>query len=300
MGIENLGYVRLQATDPGGWAAFAENVLGFGIADHEDGKGSKYLRMDDTPFRYIIEQGSEDRLVSSGLQLASGEAFNEQIAKLEAAGVTVEKGSEEEAARRAVTEFASCHDPSGNLVEIYHGRHAGPPFTPNQNIERFVTGEMGLGHMVIPAPENQATEEFYTSLLGFGVSDDLTLPPPAEGAPDQRILFMHADNPRHHTIGLYNFPSPVGVIHLMVEVGTIDEVGYCMDRVKEAGLHIFASLGRHSNDEMVSFYFFAPGGIGIEVGYDGKQVADWSQFTPTKTTSGDHWGHVYDFPHTGG
>ena len=107
---------------------------------------------------------------------------------------------------------------------------------------------------------------------------------------------MHADNPRHHTLGLYNFPNPTGIIHVMAEVGSIDEVGACMDRVKKAGLHIFASLGRHENDEMISFYFFAPGGIGFEVGYDGKQVEDWSQFTPTQSTLGDIWGHEYDFP----
>jgi 3,4-dihydroxy-9,10-secoandrosta-1,3,5(10)-triene-9,17-dione 4,5-dioxygenase len=82
----------------------------------------------------------------------------------------------------------------------------------------------------------------------------------------------------------------------MAEMGSMDEVGYCMDRVKAAGLHIFASLGRHANDEMVSFYFFAPGGIGFEVGYDGKQVKDWSKFKPTKSKIGDLWGHEYDFP----
>ena len=136
-------------------------------------------------------------------------------------------------------------------------------------------------------------------MMGFGVSDDLTLPAFAPGMPKQRIYFMHADNPRHHTLGLYNFPNPTGVIHLMAEMNTIDEVGMCMDRVKEAGLHIFASLGRHANDEMISFYFFAPGGIGFEVGYEGKQIKDWSKFKPTKSKIGDLWGHEYDFPVVG-
>jgi 3,4-dihydroxy-9,10-secoandrosta-1,3,5(10)-triene-9,17-dione 4,5-dioxygenase len=299
MGIENLGYVRMQMTDPQAWADFAVDILGFGVAEHDDGNGSKYLRMDDAPFRYIVEQGDEDKFVASGLQLSSAEAYAALVEKLQAAGVQVETGSDDEANRRAVTAFSSCYDPSGNLAEFYHGRHDGMPFTPNHNIKAFITGEMGLGHLVIPAPENEATEAFYTSLFDFGISDDLTLPPPAEGAPNQRVLFMHADNPRHHTLGLYNFPSPTGLIHLMIEVGSIDEVGYCMDRVKKAGLHIFSDLGRHSNDEMVSFYFFAPGGMGLEYGFDGKQVADWSQYTPTKTTSGDYWGHEYDFPQIG-
>ena len=139
--------------------------------------------MDDAPFRYIVEQGDEDKFVASGLQLSSAEAYAALVEKLQAAGVQVETGSDDEANRRAVTAFSSCYDPSGNLVEFYHGRHDGMPFNPNHNIKAFITGEMGLGHLVIPAPENEATEAFYTSLFDFGISDDLTLPPPAEGAP---------------------------------------------------------------------------------------------------------------------
>ncbi len=296
MGIMNLGYIRLQMNNPEAWAEFAQTVLGFKAAVSDDGAGGKYLRMDDAPFRYIIEKGEDERFVAAGYEVVSQDAFNALITKLETNGVEVMRGSQEEARRRALKEFASCQDPSGNVVELFYGRDAGAAFVAGAGISGFKTGEMGLGHIVLPAPENEATARFYTELMGFGVSDDLTLPPFADGMPEQRILFMHADNPRHHTLGIYNFPSPTGVIHIMAEVNTIDEVGQCMDRVKQAGLHIFADLGRHANDEMVSFYFYAPGGIGIEVGYDGKQVKDWTNFAATKSTSGDLWGHEYDIP----
>jgi 3,4-dihydroxy-9,10-secoandrosta-1,3,5(10)-triene-9,17-dione 4,5-dioxygenase len=46
---------------------------------------------------------------------------------------------------------------------------------------------------------------------------------------------------------------------------------------------------------MVSFYFLAPGGIPMEVGFDGLQF-DWTDFEPTNSTVGDHWGHAYNFP----
>jgi len=269
--VANLGYVRLEMQDPAGWAKFAKDVLGFGAGRSRDRDGTKYLRMDKAPFRYMIEKGKGDQI-----------------------GVT--RGNDRDAKRRAVNGFASVMDPSGNLVEFYYGREKQSPFKAGHGIKEFKTGKMGLGHAVLPGPNMKDTIKFYTKTMGFSVSDDLSLPPPMEGLPQQRIYFMHADNPRHHTLGLYNFPNPTGLIHLMAEVGSMDEVGYCMDRVKAAGHHIFASLGRHSNDEMVSFYFFAPGGIGMEIGYDGKQVKDWSKFKPTKTTSGDYWGHEYDFP----
>lgn len=294
--VANLGYVRLEMQHPDAWAKFGVEILGFGKAKSRDRQGTRYLRMDKAPFRYMIEKGKTDRFAAAGYEMASQAAFVAQIKAFEKVKLAVTYGDDRDARRRAVKGFASVVDPSGNRVEFYYGRDKQEPFTPGHGIKEFKTGKMGLGHLVLPAPEMNSTIRFYKKLMGFAVSDDLRLPPPADGLPGQRVYFMHAENPRHHTLGLYNFPNPRGVIHLMAEVGSMDEVGYCMDRVKAAGLHIFTSLGRHSNDEMVSFYFFAPGGIGFEVGYDGRQVKDWSKFKPTKTTSGDYWGHEYDFP----
>ena len=151
---------------------------------------------------------------------------------------------------------------------------------------------MGLGHFVVPAPNIDETHAFYRDVLGFGQSDDLNLPAPAEGAPDMRIVFLHVDNPRHHSLALFNMPVPSGIVHLMFEVPSLDEVGACLDRVNGAELPLMATLGRHCNDNMVSFYVVAPGGIAVEYGYDGLQL-DWATFEPTKSTEADVWGHVY-------
>ena len=296
MSVENLGYAVLQMTDPKAWADCAKDVLGFGIGKSYGKADAHYLRMDDAPFRYMIVKGDNDRYLASGYDAGSKAGFDAQLSAFKEASVEVTMGSDEDAAQRAVTEVAFCQDPSGNNVEVYYGREPGSDFTPLHGIEEFKTGDMGLGHVVLPAPENEATIRFYEDVMGFGCSDDLTLPPFAPDFPDQRVYFMHANNPRHHTLALYNFPNPAGVVHLMAEVGSMDEVGHCMDRVKAAGLHILATLGRHSNDEMISFYFMAPGGIAFEVGYDGKTIEDWDAFTPTKSTEGDIWGHEYNFP----
>ena len=296
MSVANLGYAVLQMKDPDAWAEFAQDVLGFGKAKSYGKDGAAYLRMDEAPFRYMVVKGDNDRYLASGYDAGSKAAFDAQIKAFEAADIAICHGTDEDAAHRAVSSVVFCKDPSGNNVEVYYGRDEGEAFAPGHGIEEFKTGDMGLGHVVLPAPENQATIDFYQDIMGFGLSDDLTLPAFAPDFPDQRIYFMHANNPRHHTLALYNFPNPSGVIHLMAEVGDMDELGHSMDRVKAAGLHILATLGRHSNDEMISFYFMAPGGIAFEVGYDGKTIEDWSQFTPTKSTTGDIWGHEYNFP----
>ena len=53
-----------------------------------------------------------------------------------------------------------------------------------------------------------------------------------------------------------------------------------------------ATLGRHCNDNMFSFYVDGPGDVPMEIGCDGLQV-DWSDFEPTVSTVPDHWGHAY-------
>ena len=82
---------------------------------------------------------------------------------------------------------------------------------------------------------------------------------------------------------------------VILVVETLDEVGLALERVKQAGLPLLATLGRHVNDNMCSFYVLAPGGIAVEYGYDGLLV-DWDCHTPTVSTEGDLWGHEYAFP----
>ena len=106
---------------------------------------------------------------------------------------------------------------------------------------------------------------------------------------------MHANNPRQHSVALFGGPHPLGVVHIMVEAQTLDDVGATLDRAKKSGSHFLATLGRHVNDNMCSAYILAPGGIAVEYGYDGVLI-DWENYVPTVSVEGDLWGHEYNFP----
>ncbi len=293
MAVSSLGYISLVVTDLEQWRSFATGVIGLMPVGDPDTGDRLLLKMDDHPYRLSVVAGDEDRLACAGWEFSGAVDYEAAIARLEAAGVEVHRGDAEGAGQRCVTEYASATDPAGNPFELYHGRTAcRDDFKSPAGVSHFVTGAMGMGHLVVPAPNMDETHDFYTEALGFGDSDDLRLPPPAEGAPDQRIIFMHADNPRHHSLALYNFPVPSGIIHMIFEMPDIDQVGLCLDRAQAAGLPLMGTLGRHCNDRMLSFYGFGPGGIGVEVGCDGLQI-DWSTFTPTVSTQGDVWGHAY-------
>lgn len=292
--IAELGYVRLEIQDPSAWLRFGENILGFTGTTGDD--HSVRLRMDAAPWRYLVEPGNLNRFGAAGWVCRNEGDYRRLVAELQRAGALNHIGSASQAKQRAAAELAFATDPSGNSFEICHGRDTdSTPFVSPIADLQFITGNMGMGHVVLPASEFDATDAFYRDLLGFGISDELTLPPFAEGGPQQRIHFLHADNPRHHSLGLYNQPVPTGVVHIMVEVDSLDNVGRCLDRAKAVRRPMMASLGRHLNDGMVSFYMIAPGGIPIEYGYDGQQF-DWDQFQPTRSTQGDLWGHDFRLP----
>ena len=296
MTVAAIGYLRIAAQDTSAWMDFGTQVLGLMEAPREDAEGARFLRMDNHPFRFMVEPGEQDCMLAAGLEYRSKSDWQSVCGALSEAGHSVTAGSAEEAQRRCVSDYVSLQDPSGNTVELYYGRKLDyAPLNSPVGVKGFVTGDeytgdMGFGHAVLPAPDIEATIAFYTELIGLAVCDDLYPP-----IPDSRVVFMHADNPRQHSLALYNQPHPAGVVHIMVEVETLDEVGLGLDRVKKAGLPVLASLGRHVNDNMCSFYVLAPGGIAVEYGYDGLLV-DWDSYTPTVSTEGDLWGHEYSFP----
>jgi len=297
MSVSAVGYLRIASTDTAAWMEFGTGVLGLMDAQRADAAGARFLRMDDHPFRFMIEPGAADKLIAVGLEFPGAAPWQSTLDALAGAGHAITAGSAAEAQRRCVTAFATVQDPAGNTLELYWGRKLDyVPLVSPTGVSGFVTtyqqtGDMGFGHCVLPAPELDATTAFYIQFLGMGLTDTL-YPPGMEGL---KINFMHANNPRQHSVALFNGPHPLGVVHIMVEVQTLDEVGKAMKRAQAAGAHFLATLGRHVNDNMCSIYILAPGGIAVEYGYDGVLI-DWENYVPTVSVEGDLWGHEYHFP----
>lgn len=294
--VKSLAYVVLDTTDIARWRSFATEVLG--LMEGEDrGADSLLLRMDDRPFRFLIQRGDRDRFVTAGWELAGEDDYRATLADLRGAGVDVVEASAADARTRHVKALARCVDPSGNGIELSWGRVVDyAPFISPAGVSGFVTGDMGLGHVVLPTTDLAATKAFYRDRLGFADTDYIKVlfTPDPEG-PAAQVLFMHCDNPRHHSVALTDMPQPSGAVHIMIEVEALDDVGRALDRVKASGAHLSATLGRHTNDKMVSFYVRTPGGFDIEYGWSGWQV-DWSTYVPTISLKDSAWGHQWAFP----
>ncbi|AIJ24928.1 MULTISPECIES: iron-dependent extradiol dioxygenase HsaC [Amycolatopsis] len=294
MGIRSLAYLRIEATDMAAWREYGLKVLGM-----VEGKGSHpdalYLRMDDFPARLVIVPGESDRLAVAGWEAANAAELDEVRARLDAGGVPYKEGSAEVLAERRVTELISFDDPSGNTLEVFHGvalehRRVVSPYG-----HRFVTGEQGLGHVVLSTHDDDAALRFYRDVLGFRLRDSMRLPPqmvgrPADGPPAWLRFF--GCNPRHHSLAFLPMPTPSGIVHLMVEVENTDDVGLALDRAKRRNVPMSATLGRHVNDLMLSFYMKTPGGFDVEFGCEGRQVDDES-WIARESTAVSLWGHDF-------
>jgi len=296
-GIRSLGYLRIESADVAAWREFGVRVLGL-VEGRGPDAGAVYLRMDDFPARLVIVPGEQDRLLASGWEV-SGEADLAGVGRaLEEAGVAVKAGTPAELAERRVGQMLRFDDPAGNALEVFCGaalEHR-PAVGPYGN--RFVTGLQGLGHVVLPVSDGEAALRFYTEVLGFRLRDSMRMAPelfgqPA-GGPPLWMRFLGC-NPRHHSLALAPFAAPAGIVHLMIEVASLDDVGRAMDRCARRGARMSATLGRHANDLMVSFYVATPGGFDIEYGTDGRLVDD-ATWVSRETTAISLWGHRFATP----
>jgi len=279
MPVEGLGYVGVDARGFDSWRAFGTDVLAMQIV--ERGADAIALRMDDRCQRVLVQRAERDGPAFYGFETASAQALKETVGKLEAAGVEVTRASERELTLRGVDDMAWCRDPAGNRIELYHGQAAGEgPFTPPRPHGGFRTGRMGMGHMVLHAQDMDAMSSFYRDGLGLRLTDYMVKP--------YRLMFMRA-NPRHHSVGLLQSKTN-GVHHVMFEVLALDDVGRAYDFAQESW-RIGQTLGRHSNDWMLSFYTFCPAGFMMEYGWGGRAIDD-ATWTPREVThGGSMWGH---------
>ncbi|MGW0816440.1 VOC family protein [Streptomyces viridiviolaceus] len=296
MDIRALGYLRLETTKPAEWRTHALDVLGMVEASGTT-EETLYLRMDDRSYRIAVQAGESDRLLAAGWEVANRAALAQAAQELEAAGFAVKTADAAELSERRVQGLIHVTDPCGNPLEIYWGQAQDHSALGTPYGNRFVTGDLGLGHVVLPVPDIEAALDFYETLLGFQLRDSMKLPPQAvPTAAEQRDFhWMHflSPNARHHSLGLYPGALPPGIVHFMVELETLDDVGFCLDRMNAAGIPIASSLGRHSNDHMVSFYAQAPGGFQVEYGWDGL-VVDPATWVAKEITADSFWGHQWN------
>ncbi|MEV7890827.1 VOC family protein [Streptomyces sp. NPDC002817] len=285
MGVRSLGYLRLESNDLDKWKAFGADFLGLMPVEGGDSESLSF-RMDDYPARIVVSPGAQPGMTALGFEVLDERQLALLVADVEKAGIKVTAGTEAEAAERRVTGFVKFNDPGGNPVELFYGAvldHV-PVRTPL--VSKFVTGDMGFGHAIISAEDARTTFDFYVDVLGFIERNTMK-------SPGGTTWFMGC-NPRHHTLGVTPMPGPGRLLHFMVEGATLDDVGLALDRAGKMEVPMMHSLGKHTNDHMVSFYVWSPENYAVEFGWNGLQVPE--PVPVYEITDGAFWGHRFTPP----
>jgi 2,3-dihydroxybiphenyl 1,2-dioxygenase len=282
--VAKLGYLGLEVSDIAAWRRFAETVLGLAAEPRAD--GALALRMDGQAHRFLLREGSADDVSFVGWELADKAALDAAAARLAVAGIAAEPGTADEAEARGVARLLRFRDPDGLPSELFVGPRAGAPFRSSRLAGGFVTGDQGMGHVLVAVADAARAEKFYREILDFRLSDYVDVE--FDGFP-LHAVFLHA-NPRHHSFAFAAMPAPKRLHHFMLEVEAIDDVGAAFDRAQDEGVPIARTIGRHENDRMISFYGVTPSGFAFEVGWGARRIDDATWETRTYHRISE-WGH---------
>jgi len=280
MTLKSLGYIGIRSSKTEDWSGFATDILGMQQVDR--GGNSRAFRMDDRKQRLLVADDGDEGLDFLGWEVDSPADLDALAGRLENAGVAVTLESATFADKRMVAQLISFKDPDGNHLEVFCKPHlADDPFVPSRPLTGFKTGSLGMGHAVLHVEDIDALLPFYRDLLGFNITD--------YGLTPYKLYFFHI-NGRHHSFAMVG-SGRKGLHHFMVELDALDDVGqgYDLAGQKEDGLAF--TLGRHSNDHMLSFYATTPSGFFVEYGW-GARVIEPETWEAHETHDGpSFWGH---------
>lgn len=290
-GVSALGYIGWEVKNIKAWDDFLQSIYGLQLRD-DSSRNAHYYRLDDRHHRLSLYPARKDGVRFIGWEADTREDLEEIAQRLEDNGVKVKRGTKAQIKERAVMDLITFNDPDGFNLEVYfNGVLDNRPFRPARALfDGFVTGSLGLGHAVINCADTKKSVDFYQDMLGFTLTDYIHWPDNtgimAEGT------FLHC-NPRHHSMALTNpcFGLKAGQFnHFMLEAASPDDVGRAYDIVQERGFPLGLTPGRHTNDQMTSFYTVTPSGWFMEYGYGGLLIDD-EVWEPKMYDAPELWGH---------
>lgn len=281
--IQSLGYFLFEVSDLDAWDGFLTRVVGAERGPLLGGDLVPY-RTDHRAARVLLREGPADDVVALGFET---KAFDDAAEALRRAGHHARRLSQEEATARGVARALRTFEPGGVAIELFTDpADAALPFRHDLVVTGFVTGELGVGHLALRAEDVGRTRAFFEEVLGFALSDHIRCTLPGDFEVD--VTFLHV-NPRHHTIAL-GAGLEKHLHHFMLQMRSLDDVGATLDRAFGQGVRVVQGLGRHPNDQMVSFYCVTPSGFECEIGWGGRTVDDSTWETTTYDRISD-WGH---------
>jgi catechol 2,3-dioxygenase-like lactoylglutathione lyase family enzyme len=184
MEIQALGYLGVGTAKLDDWTSLATRGLGMEAIDR--GAGTRAFRMDDRKQRLVLDSTLPDGAQYFGWEVEDAEKLAALAARLERAGVAVQRESAALADQRFVAGLISFRDPAGNRLEAFYGAAvADEPFHPSRLISGFRAGPLGMGHVLVTVQDMTASLAFPDQRLYACAAEGL-FPARQSAAPQHR------------------------------------------------------------------------------------------------------------------
>jgi 2,3-dihydroxybiphenyl 1,2-dioxygenase len=262
--IQEIMQVGVSVPDREGFANFVRDILGLPAATSTDGNIT-YVRADRYRHRIAARTAPEPILNYIGFDVGGSDGLAEWKTKLTAAGIAWRDGNSAECAERQVADFIEFKDPDRHTLALSYGFETDDePVRYNRDIK-----VLGLGHVLLTVNDTQRSHDFYTSVLGFRLSDWVLIDE------NIRLCFLRC-NARHHSMAFA--PCQPGksprLQHVMLEVESLDDVMRSYHFLRLHNAPIGMGPGRHPNCQTVHVYAQTPGGFAVEFGWGHLRLDD--------------------------
>jgi 2,3-dihydroxybiphenyl 1,2-dioxygenase len=286
MEILGIGYLGFETPSPEKWRAFGTEILGFNVGQVPKGvPGTTYLRMDDCDYRLAFHPGPIDRLAYIGWEVPGRDEYRAALARFKEYGVEVTIGDKALCELRGVREVARFQDPAGYSHELFYAPLTSPgSFIPSRPHAAFEAGVKGVGHVVLISPVPlEAIDHLFQEVMGFKFV--------THGFAGVATFLNPKRNPRSHCIAYAYIPEKLGIHHFGMPVASLDSLGVTYGLVQKRGDSLQATLGRHTQDPVVSFYHYTPGGFLLETFWEERPWNEAGPISQVNPHDMSIWGH---------
>lgn len=280
--IEDIRYVRINASDLDHSIDFATNILGLQLVRKD--KKTAYLRS-DTRDHSVCYTSGDARNHSMGWEVKNFEALDRIAAKLENSGAYVRHGTVEECDQRRVRKLVITKDITGSVIDLV----ARPDSTGSTYYGTRDAGITHFSHVGVHTRNPIEDELFWVQNLGAKTSDRIG------NAALIRI------NDIHHNIAF--FPSDkVGIQHVNFQVRNFDDIMKSYYFLREKNVKIMFGPGRHATSGAIFLYFQGPDDIVYEYSTGVRLITEEDEKTyqprqfPMTPSSFCMWGSRPDIP----
>ena len=278
---KKLGYIVLSVTDLEKSADFYENMVGLQFVERDN--ETVYLRSSYDHHNMILEQGSEPGLKRVAFELEKASQFQDVFNYLTEKGLNPIELSVKETQKLAQGRTLRFKDPYvGVTYEFYvEMMQLGLPYKSTHGLDIEC-----LLHVVYESPHLEEITDFFVNTLNFKISD-------FSGRETNFVWLRAFPNPWHHTFAVTKGPENK-LNHLAYKVGTVDDVGIQVNRLKDQNVPILFGPGRHHPSGSIFLYFADPDGMAIEYSqgmeaFPEEGAREPRRLEPSKETI-DEWG----------